>query len=471
MAASASNSEIVEVRDESDLFHNFRRANLLRIKLRATESKSTDDFDHGGLPRVLGPSREMDRNLSRNDKAKNPIKVGVSRESAIGNSESPSLKQALRRLCISQASEMAATRRSSKRMGSSSVADVGTIEWLYASVVAEKSKPGNTTKNSTEKATQAGEARNVKSSKSVVASPHSAVSALKSAKIRRAQDLIAADGRSRGSVNSNASKHAVSPHVTKPGIQSDVCSKRKGKQEAVGSTDTPGRFGKFSNASSTMSSKKNPDGAVGANNSSSNASKLDSNSKVCNFSIKVNGGRDKGECSQSSHSSLGDCSTSTSISEESNYYGSSSNCHRPHMSNDERWVAINHVVKEQGSLGLKNFKLRRRLGCGDIGTVYLAELLGSGHLFALKVMDIEFLVSRKKMLRAQTERDILQMLDHPFLPTLYAHFITDNLSFLVMEYCTGGDLHVLRQMQHSRCFNESAARYVTSLISTTGQYY
>jgi hypothetical protein len=175
--------------------------------------------------------------------------------------------------------------------------------------------------------------------------------------------------------------------------------------------------------------------------------------------------KEKGESSQSSKSSIGDYSnsTSTSISEDS--YGSfSANGSRPHMSKDVRWGAMKRVAIQQGTLGLKNFKLLKQLGCGDIGTVYLAELVGSDCMFALKVMDIEYLISRKKMLRAQTEREILQMLDHPFLPTLYSYFTTDNLSCLVMEYCPGGDLHVLRQKQPTRTFSEAAARYVTSVM-------
>ena len=100
----------------------------------------------------------------------------------------------------------------------------------------------------------------------------------------------------------------------------------------------------------------------------------------------------------------------------------------------------------------------KKLGCEDIGTVYLAELIGTNCLFAIKVMDNEFLARRKKSPRAQAERDILKMLDHPFLPTLYAQFTSDNLSCLVMEYCPGGDVHVLRQKQLGRCFPEPAAR-------------
>ncbi|TXG73667.1 hypothetical protein EZV62_002246 [Acer yangbiense] len=180
--------------------------------------------------------------------------------------------------------------------------------------------------------------------------------------------------------------------------------------------------------------------------------------------------REKGEFSQSSKSSIGDYSSSTSISEDSTLSGSSRGGYRPHMSKDLRWEAIRSVQKQHGCVGLRHFKLLRKLGCGDIGTVYLAELTGANCLFALKVMDNDFLVGRKKMPRAQTEREIMQMLDHPFLPTLFAHFTTDKFSGLVMEYCPGGDLHVLRQRQPNRSFSEQAARFYVAEVLLALEY-
>lgn len=182
----------------------------------------------------------------------------------------------------------------------------------------------------------------------------------------------------------------------------------------------------------------------------------------------------KFEFSLSSKDSLGDdYSRSTSMSEESNLSSSSRfSCgNKPHMSMDVRWEAIKHVkVQSGGSLGLRHFNLLKKLGCGDIGTVYLAELIGTNCLFAIKVMDNEFLARRKKSPRAQAEREILKMLDHPFLPTLYAQFTSDNLSCLVMEYCPGGDLHVLRQKQLGRCFPEPAARFYVAEILLALEY-
>lgn len=179
--------------------------------------------------------------------------------------------------------------------------------------------------------------------------------------------------------------------------------------------------------------------------------------------------KSKGEFSQSSKSSLGDYSSSTSNSDDSNLSGSSCG-NRPHMSADVRWEAIRHVRLQYGSIGLRHFNLLQKLGCGDIGTVYLAELIGTNCLFAIKVMDNEFLARRKKMPRAQTEREILRMLDHPFLPTLYSQFTSDNLSCLVMEYCPGGDLHVLRQKQLGRCFSEPAARFYVAEVLLALEY-
>ncbi|KAE8666152.1 Protein kinase G11A [Hibiscus syriacus] len=177
--------------------------------------------------------------------------------------------------------------------------------------------------------------------------------------------------------------------------------------------------------------------------------------------------REKEHFSPSS-SSLGD-NTGTSISDDSSLSRPSCSS-RPHMSKDVRWAAIRHIKMQHGVLGLCHFNLLKKLGCGDIGTVYLAELIGTNCLYAIKVMDNEFLARRKKMPRAQTEKEILRMLDHPFLPTLYTQFTSDNLSCLVMEYCPGGDLHVLRQKQPGRCFPEPAARFYVAEVLLALEY-
>ncbi|KAJ7567474.1 hypothetical protein O6H91_02G149700 [Diphasiastrum complanatum] len=162
--------------------------------------------------------------------------------------------------------------------------------------------------------------------------------------------------------------------------------------------------------------------------------------------------------------------SNVSDSNESSCSSFSSNGNKPHKSNDKRWEAIQKIRMRDGALGLNHFRLLRRLGCGDIGSVYLAELRSSTCCFAMKVMDKGSLASRKKLLRAQTEREILSSLDHPFLPTLYTHFETEKFSCLVMEFCIGGDLHTLRQRQPGKHFTEQAARFYASQVLLALEY-
>ncbi|XP_010481275.1 PREDICTED: serine/threonine-protein kinase D6PKL2 isoform X1 [Camelina sativa] len=162
---------------------------------------------------------------------------------------------------------------------------------------------------------------------------------------------------------------------------------------------------------------------------------------------------------ESGKSSICRGSTSSDVSDESSCSSFSSTVNKPHKANDLRWEAIQAVRARDGVLGLSHFRLLKRLGCGDIGSVYLSELSGTKCYFAMKVMDKTSLASRKKLLRAQTEREILQSLDHPFLPTLYTHFETEKFSCLVMEFCPGGDLHTLRQRQPGKHFSEQAVKF------------
>ncbi|KAL0889399.1 hypothetical protein Bca101_013382 [Brassica carinata] len=162
---------------------------------------------------------------------------------------------------------------------------------------------------------------------------------------------------------------------------------------------------------------------------------------------------------ESGKSSLYRGSTSSDVSDESSCSSFSSTVNKPHKANDLSWEAIQAVRARDGVLGLSHFRLLKRLGCGDIGSVYLSELKGTKCYFAMKVMDKTSLASRKKLLRAQTEREILQSLDHPFLPTLYTHFETEKFSCLVMEFCPGGDLHTLRQRQPGKHFSEQAVKF------------
>ncbi|XP_058221716.1 serine/threonine-protein kinase D6PK [Rhododendron vialii] len=178
----------------------------------------------------------------------------------------------------------------------------------------------------------------------------------------------------------------------------------------------------------------------------------------------------RGSSLESAKTSISRASDSSGLSDDSNWSNLTGSANKPHKGNDPRWKAILAIRARDGIVGMSHFRLLKLLGCGDIGSVYLSELSGTRCYFAMKVMDKASLASRKKLTRAQTEREILQLLDHPFLPTLYTHFETDRFTCLVMEYCPGGDLHTLRQRQPGKHFSEYAARFYAAEVLLALEY-
>uniref|UniRef100_A0A0A9GID2 non-specific serine/threonine protein kinase n=1 Tax=Arundo donax TaxID=35708 RepID=A0A0A9GID2_ARUDO len=158
---------------------------------------------------------------------------------------------------------------------------------------------------------------------------------------------------------------------------------------------------------------------------------------------------------------------------------------RPHRSGDVAWAAIRAASTSSAApLGPRDFKLVRRIGGGDIGTVYLCRLragLSSAAaaadrecppcLYAMKVVDRRAVAKKKKMERAAAEKRILQVLDHPFLPTLFADFdAAPHFSCVVMEFCSGGDLHSLRHRMPSRRFPIASARFYAAEVLLALEY-
>ncbi|KAK3026199.1 hypothetical protein RJ639_040162, partial [Escallonia herrerae] len=598
MGTSHGTSEIVEFAKELDHgSHSSKIAGKDNMVKHGQKYTIEDDinrlFEAIDIRSSRGVGSQVTGDHLHKKSMKRPIRVGSSQASGIGVSECVSLKQALRGLCISQASEMAATKRLCKPSGLLAVSEAEAIKRLYRSVVveatascnplnegklnfveislvAEQSEPSLSEKidefqevqkmeplnqsaisstplacgltGKTKKGRTLPQADTAPPS-SVVGSDfscvdlgqreklslaHSSSAICGSNKLLRVDEIFPASGEvlvesvpqdkeqrdkfhSAATLSSSktgcvAVKSASgSARLFKPVFRKRNFVEKKTGQDSASDNSTSNQcygrvdsdlapsIGKmvchtpnrYLNCGDKQKEKEYPASSgsdVGNEASSlrsmdSTTDKLGCKSKlssskrvVVRKAIESSRSREKGEFSQSSKSSAGEYSSSTSYSEESILSGYSRSGSRPHMSKDLRWEAINSVQKQHGSLGLRHFKLLKKLGGGDIGTVYLAELTGTNCLFALKVMDNEFLAVRKKMLRAQTEREILQMLDHPFLPTLFAHFKTERYSCLIMEYCPGGDLHVLRQRQPSKSFSEQAARFYVSEVLLALEY-
>jgi len=137
---------------------------------------------------------------------------------------------------------------------------------------------------------------------------------------------------------------------------------------------------------------------------------------------------------------------------------------KPHRRYNSSWIAIEKITKSGEKIGLKHFKPIKPLGCGDTGSVHLVELQGSGELFAMKAMDKSVMLNRNKVHRVCIEREIYSLLDHPFLPTLYTSFQTPTHVCLITDFCPGGELFALLDMQPMKLFREESARFYAAEV-------
>nr|XP_043609390.1 phototropin-1 [Erigeron canadensis]AML77862.1 putative LOV domain-containing protein [Erigeron canadensis]AML79222.1 putative LOV domain-containing protein [Erigeron canadensis] len=143
---------------------------------------------------------------------------------------------------------------------------------------------------------------------------------------------------------------------------------------------------------------------------------------------------------------------------------------KPHRKDTSAWKAILKVMESGEKLGLKHFKPIKPLGSGDTGSVHLVELCGTSELFAMKAMDKGVMINRNKVHRACAERDILDVLDHPFLPALYASFQTPTHVCLITDYCPGGELFMLLDRQPMKVLKEDAVRFYAAEVLVALEY-
>ncbi len=94
------------------------------------------------------------------------------------------------------------------------------------------------------------------------------------------------------------------------------------------------------------------------------------------------------------------------------------------------------------SLTPDDFTFYRLLGKGSFGEVFLVSKKAeeSKKLYALKVLNKDKVFTKKLQRYALTERNVMSVINHPFMAKLHFAFQSATKLFLIMEYYPGGDL-------------------------------
>ena len=114
---------------------------------------------------------------------------------------------------------------------------------------------------------------------------------------------------------------------------------------------------------------------------------------------------------------------------------------------DPGQILLDILAKAEGKSPAKDglpviagFRLKRRIGIGGFGAVYLAERETDQHPVAIKVMLARVSVDADARRKFSKEIDLLKSLQHPHIVTILDSGSAGSAFYFVMEYCRGGSI-------------------------------
>ena len=116
----------------------------------------------------------------------------------------------------------------------------------------------------------------------------------------------------------------------------------------------------------------------------------------------------------------------------------------------------------------QDYSIVGSIGKGSFGSVMMVKKTGTEQVFAMKVIDKEYMLKKEQVKHTVQERRIMSAVSFPFLVRLESHFQTRHSLYLVMELVKGGELFThLRSVDR---FEESKARFYMREIVVTLEY-
>ena len=124
---------------------------------------------------------------------------------------------------------------------------------------------------------------------------------------------------------------------------------------------------------------------------------------------------------------------------------------------------LHYREDREGRVGPTDFELLQMLGKGSFGEVFLVQKRDTKQLFAMKVLRKDKVMAQNLIKYAKTERNVLSYIKHPFIVSLNYAFQTPEKLFLILDYCSGGDLGF--QISRERKFDENRAKiYICEIV-------
>mmetsp|Transcript_15218 Transcript_15218/g.49953 ORF Transcript_15218/g.49953 Transcript_15218/m.49953 type:complete len:373 (+) Transcript_15218:124-1242(+) len=108
------------------------------------------------------------------------------------------------------------------------------------------------------------------------------------------------------------------------------------------------------------------------------------------------------------------------------------------------------------------------LGTGSFGRVVLAKHRGKGTVVAIKILSKAQIIRTKQVTHIQAEKDILTMVNFPFIVNLVASMQDPEALYFVLEYVVGGEFFT--HLRSAGRFSEDTTRFYAAEIMLTFEY-
>ena len=167
-----------------------------------------------------------------------------------------------------------------------------------------------------------------------------------------------------------------------------------------------------------------------------------------------------------SHKENNNNTQTNDIENENDYFNNIDEMSDSNYSSDDENNNQNGVKK----VGPSNFICLALLGQGSFGEVYLVQEKNTKNYFAMKVLDKKRIAKQNIFKYAMTERNVLSIINFPFIVKLNYAFQTKEKLFLLLDYCPGGDLS--KQLQIQTRFSEDKAKfYICEITLALGELH
>ncbi|XP_020681167.1 3-phosphoinositide-dependent protein kinase 2 [Dendrobium catenatum] len=117
----------------------------------------------------------------------------------------------------------------------------------------------------------------------------------------------------------------------------------------------------------------------------------------------------------------------------------------------------------QENFTIDDFELGPVLGVGSFSKVVRVKKKDTGNVYALKIMDKDFITKQHKVSHVKQERIVLDQLNHPGIVQLLFTFQDSYSLYMAFEACEGGELfdQITRK---GRIFEDEARFYIAEII-------